>query len=241
MLAGQQPGQTVLRHVGVLKLVDEQVAVAGVVLVLHFLDIFQQLRRPHQEVVKIQGVLARQRLLVISIDAGASLYPMSAIFVLGIIGSFGHTAGVLEAAFGGGNARENGSGGVSFAIHVRQLHRGLERVQLVVLIVYGEVPIQADTFTMSAQNAGAHGVEGAHSDGFAAAEQQPIEAVSHFPGGFIGERDRQYLPGVYAAIPYQISDAVGDDAGFARTGTGDYEQRALSSNNRLLLCLVEPL
>ena len=166
---------------------------------------------------------------------------MRAIFVLGVIGGFGHAAGVLEAAFGGGNAREDGPGDISLAIHVRQLHRGFERVQLVVLIVYGEVPIKADTLTVSAQNAGAHGVEGAHGDGLAAAEEQPVEAVPHLPGGFVGERDRQYLPGVHAAIPYQISDAVGDDAGLARTRTGDYEQRAFSSNDRLLLRLVEPL
>ena len=142
---------------------------------------------------------------------------------------------------GGGDAGQDGAGLVAFYIHIGQLHGGFDGVQLVVLVVDGEVGVEGHAFTVAAQDAGANGVEGAHSDGGAASRQQAVQAIPHFPGRLVGEGHRQDLPGGYAALAHQVGDAVGDDAGFAGAGAGDDEQGAVGVQHGLLLGFVEAL
>ena len=241
MVAGEELGQAVLGDVGILELVDQQVAIALVIPGLHFGGVLQQVGRPQQQVVKVQGVLAGEGFLVVAIDAGADVDPVGAVFVLGVVGGLRHLAGVLQEAFGGGDAGEDGAGLVAFYIHIGQLHGGFDGVQLVVLVVDGEVGVEGHALAVAAQDAGANGVEGAHSDGGAASRQQAVQAVAHFPGRLVGESDGQDLPGGDTALAHQVGDAVGNDAGFAGAGAGYDEQGAVGVQHGLLLGFVEAL
>ncbi|GBD36288.1 hypothetical protein HRbin36_01409 [bacterium HR36] len=67
----------------------------------------------------------------------------------------------------------------------------------VVLVVDGELPIEAKPVGVLAQDTGGETVEGADPD--AGLWQQLLDAALHLAGGFVGESDGKYLPGFYAA------------------------------------------
>ena len=66
------------------------------------------------------------------------------------------------------------------------------------------------------------------SSGLASEEwlQQPVDALGHLAGGLVGEGDGQDGVGRDAFLADQPGDAAGDDAGLARAGSGEDQQRA---------------
>ncbi len=69
--------------------------------------------------------------------------------------------------------------------------------------------------------------------------EQVDDALPHLRGGLVGERERQDLPRRDPAGD-QVGHPPGDDAGLARTGTGEDEQGALGVLDGLGLGLGEP-
>ena len=51
-----------------------------------------------------------------------------------------------------------------------------------------------------------------------------VHAMEHFLRGFVGEREQENFAGPHA-LRQEISDAVGERAGFAGAGAGQHEQR----------------
>ena len=113
--------------------------------------------------------------------------------------------------------RDSRARGCSCAGRCGQLHRRFDGVNLVVLIVDGEVAIQTYPFAVASQNASAHGVESAHGYGFAGAQHQAIQTFAHFAGGFVGEGYGENPPRRNAAFFHEVSDAVSDDSGSCRS------------------------
>ena len=66
---GQMLQQLVLRLVGILKLIHQDVLVAAGIALSHCHVFFQQVGRPEQQIVEIHGVVHQQQLLVAAIDA----------------------------------------------------------------------------------------------------------------------------------------------------------------------------
>ena len=67
-----------------------------------------------------------------------------------------------------------------------------------------------------------------------ASEEWPsrsIDALGHFAGGLVGEGDGEDGVGRDVFLLDEPGDAVGDDAGFARSGAGEDEQRAFGGFN----------
>jgi hypothetical protein len=60
------------------------------------------------------------------------------------------------------------------------------------------------------------------------------DALLHFTGGFVGKRDGQDRA-CGNAQRNEIRDPAGDDAGFAATGAGDDQQRAIDVPDSLAL------
>ena len=58
--------------------------------------------------------------------------------------------------------------------------------------------------------------------------EQPVNALAHLAGGLVGEGDGQNGVGRDAFFADEPGDAAGDDAGFARAGSGQDEQGAFS-------------
>src|SRR5581483_500884 len=71
--------------------------------------------------------------------------------------------------------------------------------------------------------------------------QEVRDAIAHFAGGFIRERDRKNGGGRHMTRSDDVGDTMRDDAGFAATGAGQYQQRAFSLGYGLALLRVQPL
>ena len=67
---------------------------------------------------------------------------------------------------------------------------------------------------------------------------QLVDAVEHFLGGFVGEREQQDVAGL-DAFGEQVGDAVGEGARFAGACTGEHEQRPRLGRDGGVLLVVE--
>ena len=66
-----------------------------------------------------------------------------------------------------------------------------------------------------------------------------VDPFFHFFGGFIGEGDRKdAVAGDFVGVD-EVGDAVGDDAGFARAGTGEDEEGAVDVGGGFALGGIE--
>ena len=65
-----------------------------------------------------------------------------------------------------------------------------------------------------------------------------VDAPHHFLGGFVGEGEQQDPVGRNSLFQ-QISDAIGEGAGFARAGAGDDERRSGRRGDGGVLLLVQ--
>ncbi len=118
------------------------------------------------------------------------------------------------------------------------LHDLLDDALLVVFVENGKGAGQAlvadfQRFDVAAQNAHAERVEGGDQRlGQRRVAQQPVHALGHLAGGLVGEGDGQDGVGRDVFLADEPGDAMRDDAGFARSGAGQDEQRAFGSLHR---------
>ena len=88
-------------------------------------------------------------------------------------------------------------------------------------------------FDVAAQDAHAERVEGGDERlGERRMAEQLIDALGHLAGGLVGEGDGEDGVGRDAFLADEPGDAVGDDAGFARSGAGKDEQRTFGGFDR---------
>ena len=65
-----------------------------------------------------------------------------------------------------------------------------------------------------------------------------FQAGFHHPGGFVGKGNGQNVGRRQVILGDQVGNAVGKDAGFARTGTGQHQDVAGLGGDRLLLLWI---
>ena len=70
---------------------------------------------------------------------------------------------------------------------------------------------------------------------------QGVDPLLHLSRGLVGEGDRRHLLRRRQALLQDEGQAVHDDAGLARAGAGDDEERPLRVQHRLALRRVEVL
>ena len=109
----------------------------------------------------------------------------------------------------------------------------LDDLDAVALIVDGELGIEPQPLGVLPQEASAEAVKRAYPD--AMAGDQRLDALAHFAGGLVGERDGQDVPGLDALLE-QPAHAPGDDAGLAAAGAGDDQQGAFEMGDSVVLC-----
>ena len=109
---------------------------------------------------------------------------------------------------------------------------GLDQAVAVVLIVNGEVALQAEPVGVLPQQAGPEAVEGADPD--PAVGHEGLDPLPHLAGGLVGEGDGQDVVRLDALLQ-QVGDAAGDDAGLAAAGPGQDEQRSFEVRDGLAL------
>ena len=78
-------------------------------------------------------------------------------------------------------------------------------------------------------------MEGAHPHAAGTAGDECRQTLTHLGRGLVGKRDGKNLPGLNAQVAKHMCDAEGQDAGLARAGAGEHQQRALGGQNCLAL------
>ena len=232
VLGGQQVGDLVLDVVGVLILVDANVAEALLVLVEHLGAGTQQLERAHEQVVEVHGVGGAQAALQLQVD-------LRGLFVVGAVGGFEHVLGPDHGVFGRADLAANHVDGELLLLDAERLHNVAHHALGIVVIVNGELTGVAQQVGVLAQHAHAHGVEGAHPHAAGAVGDERRQTLAHLGRSLVGKRDCQDLPGLNAQITEHVRNAEGQDAGLTRAGAGKDQQRTLGGQDRLALGGVE--
>ena len=234
VLGGQQVGDLVLDVVGVLILVDANVAEALLILVEHLGAGAQQLERAHEQVVEVHRVGGAQAALQLQVD-------LRGLFVIGAVGGFEHVLGADHGVFGRTDLAADHIDGELLLLDTERLHNIAHHALGIVVIVDGELTGVAQQVGVLAQHAHAHGMEGAHPHAAGAAGNECCQTLAHLGRGLVGKRDGQDLPGLNAQVAKHMRDAEGQDAGLARTGAGEHQQRALGGQDRLALGGVQAI
>ena len=108
----------------------------------------------------------------------------------------------------------------------------------IVSVQNAEVFFQTQRFAVLTQHAHAQSMEGADHHFLCFAPHQLFGPFTHFSSGFVGERDGGDALRGQTKLN-QVRNFVGDDAGLARTGTGQHQTRALYMVNRFELGEIE--
>jgi hypothetical protein len=220
--------------VGVLVLVDEDVAERGGVALAHLPEQLQQVDGAQQEVIEVHRVHPQQVALVQPIDLGDHFLELRAdLLPVGF--------GVQQAVLGGGDLVVDRGGGVALGVHPDLVHAALGQAPRVGLVVDRELARVAQAGGLGAQDPRAGGVEGHQPHPTRGATQQAFDPRAHLLGGLVGEGDGEDLAGLRLVGVDQERQPVGQHARLAAAGAGEDQQRALAVRDRLALGLVETL
>ena len=226
--------EDVLGMVGVLVLVDQDVAEAAPVHLSHGRPGLEQGDGAHDDVVEVQGVGGAQALGVGAVDLGEV-----ALKGVGGHGALGELGRGDELVLEVGDAVGEGLGGEALGVDAQLAHDEGDEASGVGGVVDGEGGAQAGGLVLTPQDAHAGGVEGGDPHALAGGAHQGGDAFTHLGGGLVGEGDGQDLAGAGAAGGDEVGDAVGEDPGLARSGPGDDEQRRAGVGDGGLLGGVE--
>ena len=217
----------VLREVGVLILVNQDVAEELLVLFEHLLVVAQQDVGVEQQVVKVHrsGNVAT-----------APIGPVDS----GCLGALGVTVGIDEGLVAGIVIRSNqgilgvadlgldGGWLIEFVVEPHLLDDELDEGARVALVVDGEIGLEADALGIAAQQARENRVERAHPQlGGDIGSRQRLDALTHLSGCLVGERQRHDAPGLVPLLQ-QVHDFIGEHTGFARACTGNHQLRSVA-------------
>ena len=229
----QRPHPQVLGAVRVLVFVDVQVA--PLLLVLGE-DVGRLLEQPdglEQEVVEVERVRLAQPLLVARREPGDG--PLAVVGgVLGEEGRVEHL--VLGPA---DRAEHRARAELAGERHVLLAEDLLHQRLLVVRVVDDEPPADADGLAVGAEHARGERMERAGHHVPPALADQADDPFAQLRRGPVGEGHREDPPRGDVLDADQVGDAVGQDAGLARSRTGEDQQRTLRRRHRARLFRVE--
>ena len=146
---------------------------------------------------------------------------------------------------GRGDEAENATRGELFVVDAEALDGRLDDLLLVAFVVDHEVAgvalaVDLQSLDVSPQHAHAEGVKGTDGGlGKRVLTDELVDALGHLGGGFVGEGDGQDAVGGNVLMLDEIGDAIGDDPGFARSGSGQNEHGATHGFHRFTLLRIE--
>ena len=232
----QQPQPEILRHVGVLILVHQNVSEPPLILAQHLGLLAEQPDAFEQQVAEVGGVEHFQPLL----EGGVELFALAAGEARGLAGGnlVGRKAAVLPAVDEAGeHARRP-----ALLVDVLGCEQLLEQTDLIVGIEDGEVRLQADQLGMPPQNFHADRMKGAKP-------RHSLDNLAHHgpTRAFISRA--ALLVKVTARISVRPCTSGGknvryprcQDTGFSGPGAGQNQHRAVQGHDRLALLRIEVL
>ena len=228
------PHQDVLRVVGVLVLVDEDVTEPAPVVLGHVGEDLQHVDRRHDQVVEVERVGLAQPALVERVGLGQRLLDVR-------LGPPGEGLVVDQLVLEVADLHREGPRVVALRVEVElPAHQGHQPLR-VGRVVDREARRQPDVLGLAPQDPHARRVEGADPHDPGAVADQGGDPLLHLAGGLVGEGDRQDRAGVRVPRREQVGDPVGQHPGLARPRAGDDQQRRALVGHRRALLRVEPL
>ena len=226
--AGQLAYEHILGVVGVLILVDQNVAETVMVVLGDGRVGTQQFDRAPNQIIEVDGVGQGEPVLVFGVYHRVDGFKVThcAELVAALAGrEVGRMDGEVflpagQVVFQVGDVAEDRTRGVALDIEVEFGGDDLDESLGVGGIVDGEAGFEADGFAVAAQDAHAGGVEGGDPHTLGHRANQRAESFTHLGGGLVGEGDGQNLAGPCAELAQDPCDASGEDSGFAGTGAG---------------------
>ena len=231
--AGEEAEPEVLGDVGVLVLVDEDVAEPALVLGEDVGVGLQDGDGVQEEVAEVAGVERAQAVLVGGVELAAAVVEGGGFRGGDALGGEGAVLPAVDQA-----GEEAGRP----ALLVDRLGQDdlAQEAELVVGVEDGEVRLQADELGVAAEDAHGERVEGAEpGHPLDDAADEVADAGLHLAGGLVGEGDGEDLVGAGAAGVEEVRDAGGQRLGLAGAGAGEHEDRAVERLHRGALGRVE--
>ena len=230
----QQPEPEILRDVGVLILVHQQVLEALLIVGEHVLVPGEEGEVVQQQVAEVDGVHRAQPLLIGGVELGRP--PVGVVGAVCARHLVDREAPVLPALDDDGE----GARRPALLVDVLGADELLEQADLVVGVEDGEVWLEPRKLGVAAQDAGGDGMEGAEPEAGGGAADQPLHPADHLARRLVGEGDRQHLAGPGAAGGEDMGEPRGEHPGLAGAGAGQHQQRTIERFHRLALLGVEP-
>ena len=206
----QELGQEVLEVVGVLVLVNEDVAELPLVVGPDLLVLLQQVDGVEDDVVEVQGVGLPQAAGVAGVDLRDPWHPP----VVGAPGLVGKLLRGLVLVLGVGDDGQHRPGLEVLLVQAHILEDVLDHPPTVVAVVDGEIvgKAQVQPLDIPAENAHAGAVEGGGPDVVGGRAAHPPQPLLQLPGGLVGEGDGDNRPGnrrVHGAQPPGLPPVLG--------------------------------
>ncbi|MDH6590726.1 hypothetical protein M2165_000615 [Variovorax sp. TBS-050B] len=222
----------VLQAVGVLELVDQDVAEAALVVLAHRLVVAQQLVAAQHQFAEVDHAFALALLLVELVELD---------FLAVVVAADLDVAGAQAVFLGAGDEPLRLLGRIAFVVDVELLHEPLDRRELVLRVEDLEGRRQVRELPVRAQEAVAQAVEGADPHAAHVHGQHRREPGHHFLRGLVGEGHGEDAAGRDLAGLQQPSDAGGEHPGLARAGAREDECVARGQRDRSALLRVQVL
>ena len=209
--------------VGVLVFVHQQEGEAVGVPVQNFRVSLQQLHRLHQQVVEVEGVLARQRGLILGVDPRRHRRQrVGAVRVL-IVKPLRADERVLRGA----DEVLHRPRIPSFRVDARGLLGLLDLVQALLGVEDGERRCPAHLAGVDAQQAGAERMEGAEPHPPRLLPQVHGNPFPHFARRLVGEGDGEDAVRRHSVFAHQVGDPAGERPGLPGARTREHQKRPL--------------
>ena len=224
----------VLRVVGVLVLVDEDVPKAPAVDIRNLRERAEQIHGLGDEVVEVERVGALQSSLVVAEDLDEEA-----------LGGVAHVRlsreglGIREFVLELGNPSLHARGGQPESVGFVLFHEALDESTGVAGVVDRERLREPELLGLATQDPHARGVERRDPHPAPAFTDELLDTFAHLTGCLVGERDRENLTRIGLATAQQRRDPVGEHPGLARPRARDDQERRAPVQHRLALRRIQ--
>ena len=221
----QQPQPQILGDIGVLVLVDEDIAKAPPVFLGDIRMLGQYGQVVQQQVAEVAGVQAAQPRLIGGIEAVA----LAVGEILGRGQGFGRPAAVLPVV----DQPVQRPGRPAFGVEIGRFQQLFADPFLIVGVEDGEAGLEPDQFGVPAQDLGRHRVEGAQpAQPLGRGADQMGNPLAHLARGLVGEGDDQQFPRFRASRRQDVRQSRRQHPGLAGSGPGQNEHGAVDALDR---------
>ncbi len=232
MALGEESDEHVLGVVGVLVLVDEDVAEPLLVVGEDVGERLEQLDGQHEDVVEVERGGLDEALLVQPVD-------VRDLVVVEARARPGERLEIDELVLRRGDRSTDRAGWEALGVEIEVANTQRDEPQRVRLVVDGERRPVAEAVRLPAQDPAARGVEGRHPHVLRHRADEGGDPLLHLPRRLVREGDREDRPWRDVEIADEVGDAVGEDPRLPGPGTGNDKDRALGGGDGFPLRRVE--